>query len=95
MSSLGADFLALFEAPRVISGFENIAVVGDAVAERGGHLGIAEDRDPFGEAEMGCDDAGCFFVALADERAGGGIAKGPGDRLPADPGAPPEAGNGR
>ena len=29
--SLGADFFALFEAPGVISGFENVTVVSDAV----------------------------------------------------------------
>ena len=67
MISLGADFLALFEALGVISGFENVTVVSDAVEERGGHLGIAEDRDPFGEAEIGCNDEGCVFVELADE----------------------------
>ena len=67
MISLGTDFLALFEAPGVISGFENVAVVSDAVEERGGHLWVAEDRDPFGEAEIGCDDEGCLFVELADE----------------------------
>ena len=86
MISLGAAFLALFEAPGVISGFENVAMVGDPVEERGGHLGIAEDRDPFGEAEVGRDDEGCLFVELADEMDEGGIAKGPGDRLPADTG---------
>ena len=80
MISFGADFLALFEAPGVISGFENVAVVSDAAEERGGHLWVAEDRDPFGEAEIGWDDEGCLFVELADEM---------------EQQAPPEAGNGR
>lgn len=42
-------------------------MVSDAVEERGCHFGITEGRDPFGEAEIGCDDRGCFFVELADE----------------------------
>jgi hypothetical protein len=65
--SLCADFLALFEAPGVISGFKIVAVVSDAVEKRGGHFGIAEDGHPFGEAEIGCNDEGCLFVELADE----------------------------
>ena len=41
--------------------------MGEAVEERGGHLGIAEDRGPFAEAEVrGDDDAGAF-VKLAQQ----------------------------
>ncbi len=76
MISLGADFLALFEAPRVISGFKNVAVVSDAVEKRGYHLWVAEDRDPFGEAEIGCDDEGCLFAELADVMEQQGAVRG-------------------
>ena len=51
-------------------------MVSDAVEERGGHLWVAEDRDPFGEAEIGCDDEGCLFVELADEMEQQGAARG-------------------
>jgi hypothetical protein len=30
--------------------------VGEAVEERGGHPGIAEDGGPFAEGEVGCDE---------------------------------------
>ena len=51
-------------------------MVSDAVEERGCHFGITEGRDPFGEAEIGCDDRGCFFVELADEMEQKGTARG-------------------
>ena len=42
-------------------------MVGNAIKERGGHLGVPEDSDPFGKAEIGRDDEGCFLVELADQ----------------------------
>ena len=48
-------FLALFEAVGLVSGFQDvaIAVVGDAVHERRGHLGVTEDLHPLLEGEAG------------------------------------------
>src|SRR3546814_16319123 len=47
--------------------FRSIAVVGDAVEQRRGHLGIAEDGGPLAEREVrGDDDAGAL-IKLADE----------------------------
>lgn len=42
-------------------------MVRDAIEECGGHFGISEYGDPFGEGEVGCDDQRCFFVELADQ----------------------------
>lgn len=39
----------------------------DPVEERGCHLGIAEDRDPFTELQVSGDDDAGFLIELADE----------------------------
>ena len=44
---------AAFEAPTVVAGFNDIAMVGQGVEQRGGHLGIAEHARPFAEGEVG------------------------------------------
>ncbi len=41
--------------------------MGQAVQERGGHLGIAEDGCPFAEAQVGGDDDAGALVELAQE----------------------------
>ena len=41
--------------------------MGQAVEERRGHLGVAEDGRPFSEGQVGGDDDGCAFVETADE----------------------------
>jgi hypothetical protein len=43
------------EAPAVVSGFDDIAVVGQPIEQRGGHLGVAEHARPFTEGEIGGD----------------------------------------
>jgi hypothetical protein len=62
-----AFFLSLSDATGFVSGFKNIAMVCDAIDERGGHFGITQDSDPFGKAEIGGDDEGCFLLRLADQ----------------------------
>src|SRR3546814_230123 len=58
---------AVFEAPAIVSRLDDIGVVGDAVEQRRGHLGIAEDGGPLAEREvLGDDDAGAL-IKLADE----------------------------
>lgn len=47
---------AVFEAPAVIAGLDNVAVMGEPVEQRRGHLGIAKDARPFAEGEVGGDD---------------------------------------
>ena len=58
---------AVFEAPAFISGFDNVAMMGEPVEERGRHLGVAEDARPFTEGQIGRDDHRCAFVELANE----------------------------
>ena len=50
LTSWSCHFLSLFEAPRVVSGLDNIAMMGDAIEEGCSHFGVAEDADPFGKA---------------------------------------------
>ena len=42
-------------------------MVGKAVEQRGSHLGVAEDRGPFAEVEVGRHDDRCALVEAADE----------------------------
>jgi hypothetical protein len=51
----------------VVTGFDEVAVVGEAVEERGGHFGVAEDLDPDGEEEVGGDDEAGALVAVVDQ----------------------------
>ena len=67
MSGSLRGFPALFEAEGVVAGLEDVAVVGDAVEQSGGHLGVAEDLYPFAEGEVGGDDERGLLVELADE----------------------------
>ena len=59
--------VAAFEAPTVVAGLDDVAVVGQAVEQRGGHLGVAEHAGPFAEREVGGDDDGRALVEPADE----------------------------
>ena len=59
--------VAAFEAPAVVAGFHDVAVVSQAVEQRGGHLGVAEHAGPFTEGKIGGDDDGCTLVEPADE----------------------------
>ena len=55
------------EAPTVIAGLDDVAVVGQAIEQRSRHLGITKDARPFTEGEVcGDDDLGAFIEA-ADE----------------------------
>ena len=48
--------VAALEAPAVVTGLDDVAVVGEAIEQRGGHLGITEDARPFAERQVGGDD---------------------------------------
>src|SRR5207302_5837706 len=52
---------AVFEAPALVAGFENVAVMGQAIEQRRRHLGVAEYARPFGDGEI-CrqDDRGAL-----------------------------------
>ena len=47
---------AVLEAPALVAGLDDIAVVGEAIEERGGHFGVAKHTRPFAEGEVGGDD---------------------------------------
>jgi hypothetical protein len=55
------------EAEAVVSGFQNVAVVGEAIEQRSGHLGITEDVSPLAEAEVGRDDDAGALVELGQQ----------------------------
>ena len=59
--------VAAFESPTVVAGLDDVAVVGQPIEQRGGHLGIAEHARPFAEGEIGGDDDRGTFVKPADE----------------------------
>ena len=50
------------EAPSLIAGLDDVAVVGEPVEERGGHLGVSEDAGPLAEGKVGGDDDGCTLI---------------------------------
>src|SRR5712692_1950509 len=66
-SSRAASSGAVLEAPAFVAGLDDVAVMGEAVEERCGHLGVAEDGGPFGEGEIGGDDDRGALVETADE----------------------------
>ena len=51
----------------IVAGLDDVAVVSEAIEQRGGHLGVAEDTRPFAEGEIGGDDDRGAFVEPADE----------------------------
>ena len=61
--------VAAFEAPAVVAGLDDVAVVGQAVEKSGGHLGVAEHAGPFTERQIGGDDDRRSLVEPADKVA--------------------------
>jgi hypothetical protein len=55
------------EAPAVVSGLDDVAVVGQPIEQRGRHLGVPEDARPFTEGQVGGDDDRSTLVEPADE----------------------------
>src|SRR5690606_31671170 len=55
------------EAEAVIAGFQDVAVMSEAVEQSGGHLGVAEHAGPFAEAEVGGNDDAGLLVELAEQ----------------------------
>jgi phospholipase/lecithinase/hemolysin len=44
---------ACLEPEAVVSGFQDMAVMGESIEESCGHLGVAEHVSPFAKAEIG------------------------------------------
>lgn len=57
----------VLEAPALVAGLDDFAVVGEPVEQCGGHLGLAEDRWPFSERQVGGDDLRGLLVEAADQ----------------------------
>ena len=58
---------AAFEAPTLVAGLDDIAMVREPVEQRGRHLGVAEHRWPFAEGQVGGDDDGSLLIEPADQ----------------------------
>ena len=58
---------AVLEAPAFVAGLDDLAMMGEAIEQRRGHLGIAEDGGPFAEGEVGGDDNRGALVEPAHE----------------------------
>ena len=59
---------AVLEAPALVAGLDDLAMVGEPVEQRRGHLGVAgEHARPLPEGEVGGDHDGGGLVELADE----------------------------
>ena len=56
-----------FEAPTIVAGFHDIAMVSQAVEQCGGHLGVTKHAGPFTERKVGGDDDRRALVEPADE----------------------------
>ena len=58
---------AVLEAPGFVAGLDDLAMVGEPIEQRGGHLGVAEYGGPFAERQVGGDDDRGPFVEPADQ----------------------------
>src|SRR5271154_4490330 len=67
---------AVLEAKAVVSGFKNVAAVGEPIEQRGRHLGVAEHGGPLAEAKIGRDDDAGALVELAEQMEQQGPAGG-------------------
>ena len=63
----GAGSGAVLEAPALVAGLDDLAMVGQTVEQGCGHLGVAEDGRPFAEGEVGGDDDQGALVEPAHE----------------------------
>ena len=55
------------EAPALVAGFDDVAVMGESVEQRGGHLGVAEHAGPLRERQVGGDDHAGALVQLGQQ----------------------------
>ena len=53
---------AVFEPPALVAGFDDFAVMGQAVEERGCHLGVAKHTGPIAKGQVGRDDDGSALI---------------------------------
>jgi hypothetical protein len=60
---------AVLEAPGLVAGLNDLAVMGEPVQEGRRHLGVAEDGRLFAEGEVSGDDDRTLFIEAADQMA--------------------------
>src|SRR5437763_16969140 len=58
---------AVLEAPTLVAGLDDIAVMSEAIEHAGCHLGIAEHLRPIGESEIGGDQERRVLIEFADQ----------------------------
>ena len=58
---------AVLEAPTLVAGLNDVAVVGEAVKQRRGHFGIAKDARPFAKREVRRHDHRGLLVEPTDQ----------------------------
>ena len=63
----GAGSGSVLEAPALVAGLDDLAMVGETIEERRGHLGVAEDGGPLAEGEVCGDDGRGSLVEPAHE----------------------------
>jgi hypothetical protein len=57
----------LLKSIGIVAGFQNIAVMRNSIQQRGRHLGVAEDLDPFPKIEDVGNDQRGFLIKMADQ----------------------------
>src|SRR5271167_2612322 len=57
---------AVLEAPTLVAGLDDVAVVGEAIEHGGCHLGVAEHLRPIGESQIGGDQQRRVLIEFAD-----------------------------
>jgi hypothetical protein len=58
---------AVFEAPALVAGFDDFAMMRETVEERGCHLGVAKHTGPIAKGQIGGDDDGSALIKPADQ----------------------------
>ena len=58
---------AVLEAPTLVAGLDDIAVVSEAIEHGGCHLGVAEHLRPIGESQIGGDQQRRVLIEFADQ----------------------------
>ena len=69
----------MFETPALVAGFDDFAMVGQAVEERGCHLGVAKHTGPIAKGQVGGNDDRGALIEPADqmkEQLAAGLSEG-------------------
>jgi hypothetical protein len=59
--------IAVLEAPTVVAGLDDVAMMRQAIQHGGGHSGVAEYLRPIRKCQIGSDEQRRVFVQLADQ----------------------------